>query len=895
MTNLQILEIMPQKAALYLLHHVFLPPRIPQEEDHDAEHERFLLDNVFEALRRFKDYCIKEYFDILDMIITMTVRLKSVYALDGDVSEVELTKILENLKDKGKQQISLFSIESDWGSDGFLTIYIREQNAGILFSRCKNQIHVESFELSPRNESVTTTVGRLVCIFPGPGIALDLASFNESGLWETVAQTLSRMSYQPAANTKLKAKKAQQKHDEDRDTTNPKMVTELLMATLRPLSTDVSAVQIQKNTREEVIWRDSRSPWRRSALWLLMRVTLQLVFRRLSDEARLDDLYKQFMIFFMSFVVDKASMALPNEAIFCMNAKIARRLLKLELSDEPAWLTSVQNILRRSSRRIQGRWKQTMRENSRGIDTFSLSTLDFHHDIQCALPDLDRYLEGIERRGHDRPLGSNFQPPSKLHQYQREELPDCLEFHDLDYQRYSLVAFEDWVALHLNAWIEDHKKEQTSCSQLGQLMMQYHRAASLSYAHNPEAVSVMLLTLLELWVACDKAAIQSYDDLSKYDACIPVNCFQSLLLPFKSQMERLASAEKYLSKRQRSVKHHGAGIFHDYGSPSCFSVLYFNQSDEHQRLLEAIENHASRQRTKKKAELREKQENYRHLMELYSRTVCRYDEVILDAEYGFRESRHSSSCPCHRYLKEAKSIEINIHEWPLPTDHLQAKSTVFELKLPESFASWRDTTLFFLYNCLGVEYIAKERPRAEYRLQTYSGLSSFFHPHGGHSRVSLLSQNKPHQRTHRRNRLIVNVTENDVCLNNGLQFQYFDNVVKCYVGSFERTLWIEESCVYTLPQKSSTLQQFIFRSTRESHGPPPNLVIATQSAAPTDMLMEEYKALATMPLGLEIQWQNVLVELAADSIDLVFLRRIDMVYCLTLASDKVAQPAARVM
>jgi hypothetical protein len=34
-------------------------------------------------------------------------------------------------------------------------------------------------------------------------------------------------------------------------------------------------------------------------------------------------------------------------------------------------------------------------------------------------------------------------------------------------------------------------------------------------------------------------------------------------------------------------------------------------------------------------------------------------------------------------------------------------------------------------------------------------------------RISLLSQDKPHERTHRRERLILNVTENDVCLNNG--------------------------------------------------------------------------------------------------------------------------------
>ncbi|KAJ5358297.1 hypothetical protein N7541_005455 [Penicillium brevicompactum] len=852
MNDPNLFQGMSLESSSYIFHHVFLPPRTPQEDDHNFEHERFLLDTVIEALSRFRNFLPTEQFDVFNEIITMTIRLRATCALDGDGSEIEVTKLLHDLKDKG----------------GFLPIFVREQNAGIFLSKYDNKIQVESFELSPRNESVTSTVGRLVRVFPGPAMTLDLAAFNEPGLLETLSQTLVRMGHQPAADTKPKVSKAQQEHDEDRDTTHPMMVTELLMSTLRPLSADAKATQIRKNTREEVMWRDSRSPWRRSALWLLVRVTLQLLYRRLSDEARLDDLYKQFMVFFMNFVVDKTSVGLSSEAIYCMNAKIVRRLLKLNLSGEPAWFSPVRDILRRSCEQIQGRWTEIRRKNSRSIDTSSLSTLDFRHDIQCAIPDLDLYLKGIGRRGHDDTLREIFNPASQLSKYKCNKLPDCLEFAEGDYQRYNLAAFEDWVAVHLNGWTENHMRDQASCSQLGRLMMRYHEAASSSYVQNPEAISVMLLTLLELWIACDKSAIQCHHELGKYDACIPVNCFQSLLLPFKSQMTRLAQAESYLSQRQRNHKYHGSGIFHDYGTRNCFSVRYFDQSDEHQRLLKAIEDHATQKRAEKKAELQEKQQRYRHLMNLVSQTVCQQEEVILDARSGFRQSRHSHSCPCHRYKKEARSIEISVHEWPLPSAQRQAKSTVFELQVPKPFGSWRDTTLFFLYNCLGVQYVKTSSPRAEHRLKTYSGLSSFFTSHGRHSRIGLLSQNKPHKRTHRRDRLIVNVTETDICLNNGLSFQYYDDTVQCYVSAFERTLQIANSCVYTLPQQSSALQQFIFRPAQEPHGPPPNEVIATQFAAPANMSMEEYKALTSMPLGLEIQWQNILVELAAPSVDI---------------------------
>lgn len=146
-----------------------------------------------------------------------------------------------------------------------------------------NAIRVEAFELSPRNEPVIATLGRLKRVFPGPGLEFDSATFKESGFQDAIAHTLARMSQQPVAGTKPRIRKAREDHDEDRDTTDPKMVTEFMISVLRPRGRDCVGDQIHKNTREEVMWLDSRSPWRRSALWLFMRVILHLTFTRLTS------------------------------------------------------------------------------------------------------------------------------------------------------------------------------------------------------------------------------------------------------------------------------------------------------------------------------------------------------------------------------------------------------------------------------------------------------------------------------------------------------------------------------------------------------------------------------------------------------------------------------------
>lgn len=750
-----------------------------------------------------------------------------------------------------------------------MPIHVRCQNAAVLMSRNDDLIHVESLELSPRNQAVITTVGRLQRLFPGPTFTMGLATFKEPGLRESIAHTLAKMSHQPGAGIKPKVKKARKKHDEDRDTSHPKLVTELFMAFLRPLCDNVEALQIQKSTREEVMWLNSRSPWRRSPLWLLVRVILQLVLRRLSLRDQIsEDLYKQFMIYFMSSIVDLSSGVIPSEHLYVMTAKISRRLLKLDLSEEPAWFPSVRDVLDRASDAIRYSRDSIITKDSPRHDLLPLGDLVFGDDVHHTMPDLDRYIEGIHgRESRLSQLPADFQLHSNLLNFPNTKLPICLHLSDPEYAIYNLTAFEDWVALNLDAWLLAHIAEEATCRRLGGLIKSYHGIASQLYSPNPESVSTMLLTILELWIACDKSATHLHGMLSDYDACIPMDTFQSLLLPFHAQMKRLAGAEDYLRQREQRLVYSGSGIFRDFGTRSCFSVQYFNQSDEHPALRATIEDRASRDRRAKQTELHQKHEKYRQLIDLADQVECTYDEVVVDRRFDFYESRHSPSCPKHKYLGQAGAISIDIHEWPLPRDDLQAKSTVFELKLPHPFGCWRDTTIFFLLVVLRLDYVSEKNPRANFRPQTYNGLLSFFTPVDDVQRIGLLSQDKPHGVTHRRQKKIIDVTEGDICLDNGMHFKYFDDSKGCFVSDLAITRETATSCTYKLPQTGSSLQQFLFRPPGNPDGPSPNTVISSQYACPVDMSLDEYRALCTIPLGVDIQWQNILRQLAMPSVD----------------------------
>src|SRR5579859_7070458 len=174
-----------------------------------------------------------------------------------------------------------------------------------MISRVDQSIHIELFELSPLNQQVITTKGRLRRSFPGLSLSIGIDAFEQPGCQAAVAYTLAKMSHQLVVGTKPRAKKAGRLHDEDRDTIHPHIVTELFMGFLGPAAEPVDVSRLWKNTREEVMWHDSLLPWRRSPMWLLVRVAMQLIISRSSGSSEPSgDLYKTFMVFLMGHILE---------------------------------------------------------------------------------------------------------------------------------------------------------------------------------------------------------------------------------------------------------------------------------------------------------------------------------------------------------------------------------------------------------------------------------------------------------------------------------------------------------------------------------------------------------------------------------------------------------------
>lgn len=123
-------------------------------------------------------------------------------------------------------------------------------------------VNFEAFELTPPNEKVISTEGRLRRHYPDhfPTLNIPTSTFDDSHFQSTLAETLSTMSCQKAVGMTPTVRKSDNDVDEIRDTIHPGLVTELIYSFLSPFFTPTAVPSIWKHIREEVSWRDARLP-----------------------------------------------------------------------------------------------------------------------------------------------------------------------------------------------------------------------------------------------------------------------------------------------------------------------------------------------------------------------------------------------------------------------------------------------------------------------------------------------------------------------------------------------------------------------------------------------------------------------------------------------------------
>ena len=599
-------------------------------------------------------------------------------------------------------------------------VYVAAQNAGIILRRPSNDdtiITLESFEVYPPARLVTHTEGKLRITYPSVGrLSMPFNHQASKALSQFVGLYARRPMVDAQAEKNIRTQNTQ-------DAPSPKYITELLTGIVRAMSKEpdtmlAQTVYISKRIDDHVLCeRNSEAPWRRSPIWLIIRVALQTTLREWKVEERAS--YKSFMLFALSSILRTAlQLNQPDHLLFVMNAKVARRFCKMPDGPRDGCfaMDGAATVNKMVADDLECRWKAIQERTTRRVEWLAPTEEEItdgaHIDFLATVP----YLKEIQRRDALQPptgLVKKFVVPDGDQHAMRyypdlASPPDLTELPSAPLERtIRLHDFEQWVAQH-NSFRGVDMLELTGA------LNKYTHAALTHYEEDPERLSVAFLTMVELWIGIDEMAIEWQPYLKNYSPDIPSNVLEPLLLPRREQMKRLSRAERYLQNRHNAARGQSA-IFYDSQDYSSFASWFVSQSRPLQNILQEIKEEARRNEEEKLAEMRQINDRYRDLRQKINAATCTRDYI--QTRLGW-QSVHPSCDKCNNesLLNSLRSVamlspvcfSLTVHvdrltsfERPLPNHSISVNCVVFELRLPREFALWRDSTAEILSACSG--------------------------------------------------------------------------------------------------------------------------------------------------------------------------------------------------
>src|SRR6266404_6475944 len=235
-------------------------------------------------------------------------------------------------------------------------MHVRAQNAAVLVRVFIDRVQFEMFEVSLPASVVMSTPGKLLCSYPGPAVQVLPDIFENRSFVRELASFLVQMDVD-ILDSSPTTTKAGSTVREVRESAHPKYISELLVGILRGLGQPASVDRITKRIGDEVLWKDAYKPWRRSPLWLVIRVALRTSLD--------NNMYKRFILFFHAHLLQMCVQRdFRSEILYVMRVKMARRLSKFGLSVSDNIYQIVYSVAKETEELLQNRWSRFQQSRS---------------------------------------------------------------------------------------------------------------------------------------------------------------------------------------------------------------------------------------------------------------------------------------------------------------------------------------------------------------------------------------------------------------------------------------------------------------------------------------------------------------------------------------------------
>ncbi|KAL4806252.1 hypothetical protein BDV18DRAFT_160319 [Aspergillus unguis] len=753
-------------------------------------------------------------------------------------------------------------------------VRLKEQNAALIIRKqvidCEATVIFEAFETSPLAEP-TLAANTLQWDFPGSAVSVPYTVFHDPAFQHSLASFLEKASVEPLEQFSVKSSKAGVKVAEDRNTPSPAIITQFLMTLLEANGNRISVPVLRKRVKDDVCWDNAKLPWRRSPFWLALRVCVQrLLYLNLTSEVgRMQ--YKAMINLFLSKLLSDGVSALPSENYHLLKVKLCRRMAKLD--NEKDALTTTRHAIHAYMHVIR-----LMQSHLASIDTattaLEIQWSAWRQDFRRRVPKLpsrsspeDSFLTLPNSIGYIReilrPRKLSIQIAKRIDPKRLEEIAvrsTSKQFAQMT-KTYSALAYREAV-IGSTVFETPSTPEaiKGNCIELSSAITTYIDAVGDAYDGDSEQMSLFILNVFELFVAMDKLAIAMYPLLKDYHPWFHPESLDALLLERWKHMKRLQAIQNHLATRCQQAKSNMT-IF-DGPERGCFAERYFDQAGslQLQGLQMKILEDSRVSKEEKGRELENVNSAFDDLTAKLRLSTC---TQRLNPDDGSHDIRGCSHC---FFLRSRRRLGIEVHEDFLPSNFVDEKTVVFELRTPEAFAAYREAT-WTIVNRLCPKIEASPKARPELLLAQYSQLEPYNNNRNPTS-VCLASTTKSFLGTHYGFRRLPARSE-DVLLPHGLQYSYYDPQRQLFISEYPETITFAHHLKLNIPKEfpfSTLYSSSSFAA--DAVGPSSYETASSIGECPSELTIHEFTAHQDLVAGKNRRWLSILAELGSSNVNL---------------------------
>ncbi|CAF4169552.1 unnamed protein product [Rotaria sp. Silwood2] len=808
---------------------------------------------------------VKEYLNLFEST-NDTNKLPILSVLSHCVKNWSVLQNPENFTESNLQ-----SIITELTPGSFLPLYFHAQNAAILIEIEENNIHqplVSSWQvLLPTAEITSSLVPHLSC-FPVTTYRL-----NDRSQLSTQAHCELLVDFMRNTIEYSKSYKASRQFNEIRNVPESHYVCQWWIQQFQGIVIENNAntsIQFKKKHRDQIRWNNALLPFRRSGLWMTIKVVLHTILAKNLGNAG-TVVYKLLITHFLVEVIVKTYRTIRIDLLVHCIRKIVRRINKIEnlllsikSNNVSKWVQCRKHEIQMKINQIlpNSDWQNSIKsdeekKNQLLMNNFKLNDFDIYkhsyHGLKAYLNNQNLgqtfgVISGSNNRDEFSYVTSNDNMPSI------KELTEKFKYTIA----IALNCIELWVELHLNQWINRPSASQNERNRFETLLHffeDYQNAALNHYylakdSTHPMGYSRFILTSLTI-IHCMHQKLcndPKFERLKQHSIYIPnlMKLFKFLVLPNRQDMNRVRDLYDYF--HEFSNKSY-PDLLTNIDCANAFGVYYASQSAKMNDSIKQIRAQAELDKQRKLQEVKEEKEKYTRLMDsIKNRScACRYEY------YGYR--RYFHQCEKCRIQKEADSIKVQIYECPLPSEPERAYAVIFELQMPIEIRSYRDIIW---------QFINRPEPRPPHNMYEWLHVPPHkdklqpFYIDPNNCNVKLVSSKKSVTQSHYSYPpSIATASINEFLYENSLTVQI----------SPTKPMEFNDECRILTPQLDDSdykKLQFTINDTQFVQ----NDVIAKLCECPPRLKPTQFVEFGSFRSGHRLQWWNLLAVLEMDSLSI---------------------------